>query len=147
MLRNVALAFTALGLAAQATPGDAAKVRIHVDVGQHRGYRDARLGPWEVGYERGFDGGLRQGHRDARRHRYSDPWRHSRFRDGTSGHHSRHGWRTPSTDGYRTGYERTYRTAYRDHRDADRRHRRRAIRRYDYGHRHDGRFDLRYRRH
>ena len=147
MLRNAPLALAALGLAVQATPGDAAEFRIHVDLGHHHGYRDARPSPWEVGYERGFDEGLHQGRRDARRHHHGDPWRHSRFRDGTSGYHSRYGRRNPYIEGYRTGYERAYRSAYRDYLDDHRRYRRRAIRRYDHGHRHDGRTELCYRRH
>ncbi len=146
MLRTVPLVFAAIGLVGQATSGDAAEFRIHIDLGQHREYRDARGRAWETGYERGFDEGFREGRRAARRHRDNDRWRHSRFRDGTSRYRSRDGRRDAYVHGYRAGFESGYTRAYREYRRDDR-NGRRAIRNYDRGHRHNGRSELCYLRH
>lgn len=66
----------------------------------------------ERAYERGYHDGLKAGAKDWHRHKRFDPWRHGRYRSGSSGYHSRYGprdlYRRAYRAGFRTGYDAAY---------------------------------------
>jgi hypothetical protein len=67
---------------------------------------------WRYGYDRGWRDGSEDGHRDARKRRGPDLWRHEDFRDGDKGYKGWMGPRREFSDGYREGFAAGYRRAY-----------------------------------
>ena len=113
-----------LGFAIPPEASEAAtRVRLGVSVGvshptavHHRTHHVHRFRRYpsshRIGYERGYDDGLRQGERDFRKHRRYDPWRHKRYRKADKGYKRRYGSRFVYSQGYRSGYRDGYRLGY-----------------------------------
>jgi hypothetical protein len=74
-------------------------------------YRN-RSGTRGIGFDKGYDDGLKRGRHDGdHRHRF-DPARDKKYRDGDRGYHREYGPRYEYVRGYRQGFEQGYRDGY-----------------------------------
>jgi len=84
----------------------------------YRDYRGGREYRYEggyasrVGYDKGYEDGLRRGRHDGDHRDPFDPRRDGRFRDGDHGYHSSYGPRFEYVRAYRSGFEQGYREGY-----------------------------------
>jgi hypothetical protein len=81
---------------------------------RERRYRDSRheTAASRIGFEKGYEDGLRRGQDDGEdRDRY-DVTRHSRYRDGDHGYRSSYGSRYSYVRSYRSGFELGYQDGY-----------------------------------
>ena len=74
-----------------------------------QGQPGARFG---VGYDRGYQEGIREGENDARRNRSYDLRRHNAYNDGDRGYNRNQGDRGRYRDEFRRGFETGYRDGY-----------------------------------
>lgn len=104
----------------------------HRDHGRYdRRYRDT----FRIGFDRGYQEGVRHGAKDGRRHDDYNFWHDRRYRKGDSGYRRDFGPKHEYVAGYRRGYEQAYRGAY-----TSVRHRHAGRDEYCYE-RHDDRYD------
>lgn len=128
------LAAAVMGLPAPAQAG----VRIGIVLvghDDHAYYRDT----YRIGFNRGYEDGLRHGGKDGHRHKDYNFWHDKRYRRGDAGYKRYCGPKHEYVAAYRRGYELGYRNAY-----AGSRHRHAGEDGYCYQ-RHDGGYDDRYR--
>jgi len=98
-----------MGLAL-AGPATAAPADIY-ERGRARDYRyDAYSG--RIGYDNGYEDGLKRGRHDGDRGDRFDVTRDSKFRDGDHGYKRQYGPRSEYVRAYRAGYERGYRDGF-----------------------------------
>ena len=76
-----------------------------------RDYRYESYGG-RVGFEKGYEDGLKRGRRDGDRGDRFDPTRDGRYREGDHGYKSRYGPRSLYVRSYRRGYEEGYRDGF-----------------------------------
>ena len=99
-----------MGLAL-AGPATAAPADIHDRGGRSRDYRyEAYSG--RVGYDNGYEDGLKRGRHDGDRGDRFDVSRDSKYRDGDHGYKRSYGPRSEYVRAYRQGYERGYRDGF-----------------------------------
>src|SRR5688572_9206135 len=77
-----------------------------------RDHDGRRSGAFGIGYDNGYEEGLRHGRADAHRGRSFGFTHDSRYRRGDAGYRSRYGSRHVYADGYRSGYREGYRDGY-----------------------------------
>jgi hypothetical protein len=97
----------ATGILAAPAPSQAG-VRLGIFVG-HNDY--AYGGSYRIGYDRGYEEGLRCDVREGYRADYNF-WRDPRYRNGDAGYRSSYGPRSEYVYGYRRGYELGHQRSY-----------------------------------
>jgi hypothetical protein len=65
-----------------------------------------------VGFDKGYDDGLKRGRHDGDHRDRFDPARDKKYRDGDHGYHREYGPRFDYVRGYRQGFEQGYRDGY-----------------------------------